>query len=363
MNRRNIIILVIFNLIILAELIFSLYQASKDPENVTLIFVQYFILLIIPTFIFGRIILKKLVKRQVEDSSQLITPESEEQKALYAQLNEKEELFKDSAVLQKPSSIKSIIRKRALLGKLGLLFIIMMAVSFLDGCVNRLLHPMNLVNILPGQSINVNAPLEKKVSDVKDLSYTSTSDMVKLQFDSIYSGFWVGGTEWRGVLTVDSNIKPGEYKLTINIKGSDSKKPFVFIVRVHENMTDLNKSSMSLITRATGISPWIVFGSSILLIVMVIIIMLKLSNKIEFILLQNGQAEVFFVRKNEFVTEIAFGLGKKNNIKPGDVLNIYTEKGTPVGKVIVQKSTEENSIGIVKAEYNVKPGFIVAVQR
>ncbi|MCS7215071.1 MAG: hypothetical protein RMI30_02990 [Thermodesulfovibrio sp.] len=363
MNRRNIILLVIFNLIILAELIFSLYEASKDPENVTLIFVQYFILLIIPTFIIGRIILKKLVRRQVEESSQVITKESEEQKALYAQLNEKEELFKDSQILQKPENIKGIIRKRAFLGKLGLLFIIIMAISFLDGCVNRLLHPMNLVNILPGQSINVNAPLEKKVNDVGELSYTSTSDMIRLQFDSIYSGFWVGGTEWRGVLKVDPNIKPGEYKLTINIKENESKKPFVFIVRVHENITSLNRSSMSFITRATGISPWIVFGTSILLIVMVVLLMLKLSNKIEFIMLQNGQAEVFFVRRSDFLTEIAFGLGKKNNIKPGDVLNIYTEKGIPVGKVIVQNSTDENSIGIVKAEYNVKPGFIVAVKK
>lgn len=363
MNVRNIILLLIFNLIILAELIFSLYEASKDPENVTLIFVQYFVLLIIPTFIIGRIILKKIVKRQVKDSSQIITPESEEQKTLYAQLNEKEELFKDSAVLQQPVSIKSIIRKRAFVGKLGLLFIIMMAISFLDGCVNRLLHPLNLVNLLPGQSINVNAPLEKKVSDVKDLSYTSTSDMIKLKFDSIYSGFWVGGTEWRGTLTVDPNIKPGEYKLTISIREIETKRPFVFIVRVHENMASIHKSSMSFIKRTAGISPWIVFGCSIFLIGVVIILMLKLSNKIEFIMLQNGQAEVFFIRKSEYVTEIAFGLGKKNNIKPGDVLNIYTDKGIPIGKVIVKNSTEENSIGIVKAEYNVKPGFIVSVPK
>lgn len=363
MNRRNIILLVIFNLIILAELIFSLYEASKDPENVTFIFVQYFVLLMLPTFIFGRIILKKLVKKQDYDSSQTINQELEKQKLLYSQLKEKEELFKDYEVLQKPASIKGLIRKKAFLGRLGLLFIIIMAISFLDGCVNRLLHPMNLINILPGQSIPVNAPLDEKINDVKDLSYTSTSDMIKLQFESIYSGFWIGGTEWRGILTVAHNIKPGEYKLTINIKENESKKPFVFIVRVHENMISLKKSSMSLIKRTAGVSPWIVFASSIFLIAIVVILMLKLSNKIESIMLQNGQAEVFFIRRGEYVTEIVFGLGKKNNIKPGDVLNIYTENGVPVGNVIVQNSTDENSIGIVKAEHNIKPGFIVAVKK
>lgn len=363
MNIKNIILLVIFNLIILAELIFSLYKASKDPENVTLIFIQYFLLLIIPTFIIGRIILKKLVRKQVVEPSQVITQELEGQKALYSQLNEKEESFKDSKVLQKPTNIKGIIRKRALVGKLGVLFIILMAISFLDGCVNRLLHPMNLINILPGQSINVNAPLEKKVSDIKDLSYTSTSDMIKLQFDSIYSGFWLGGTEWRGVLTVNSNIKPGEYKLTINIKGVETKRPFVFIVRVYENMTSLNKSSLSLIKKATGISPWVVFVSSVLLIGLTVIYMLKLSNNIESILIQSGQAEVFFVKREEVITEIIFGLGKKNNVKIGDILNIYNEQGLYIGKVIVQQTTDENSIGIVKSEHNVKPGFVVTLNR
>lgn len=362
-NIRNIIILVIFNLIILAELVFSLYKASKDPENVTLIFLQYFILLIIPTFIIGRIILKKFFARKIQETQQISSPESEEQKSLYLQLKEREESLTQTEKLQKPPLIKGILKKRALLGKLGAVLIIIMFISFLDGCANRLLQPMNILNLLPGQSIKVNAPLEKKVSDVKDLSYTSTSDMIKLQFDSIYSGFWFGGTEWRGVLTVDPNIKPGEYKLTINIIGIESKRSFVFVVRIHENMTSLQRSSMSLITRAIGISPWVVFVSSVLLIGLTVIYILKLSNKVEYILLQNGQAEVFLVRKGEYITEIAFGLGEKNNVKIGDILNIYNDQGIPIGKVFVKQTTNENSIGIVKSDHNVKPGFVVTLQR
>ncbi|MCS7164335.1 MAG: hypothetical protein NZ845_04995 [Thermodesulfovibrio sp.] len=363
MNIRNIIILVIFNLIILAELVFSLYQASKDPENVTLIFIQYFVLLIVPTFIVGRIVIKKLIKRKTEDFSQIITEDFSKQKELYSILQENEKNIKDLEVLNKPSTVKSILKKRAIFGKLGVLFLLLMAFSFLDGCVNRLLHPMNLINTLPGQTIKVNAPLEKKVSDVSELSYTTTSELIKIQFESIYSGFWIGGTEWRGLLSVDPKISPGEYKVTINIKGTENKRPFMFVIRVHESIESLNRSSMSLITRAIGVSPWLVFVSSIILIALTILIILKLSNRMEEILLQNGQAEVFFVRRGEYLTEIVFGLGKRDNVKVGDILNLYNENGVPVGKVIVQQTTNENSLGIVKAEHFVKPGYIVSLRK
>lgn len=363
MNTKNIIILVIFNFIILAELVFSLYKASQDPENVTLIFFQYFIFLIIPTFILGRIILKKFFARKVQDIQQTLSPESEQQKSLYLKLKTTEkELLKYGEKLRKPQIINGILKKRAFLGKLAAGLIIVMFLSFLDGCANRLMHPMNVLNLLPGQSIKINAPLEKKVIDINELSYITNSDSIYLKFDSIYSGFWLGGTEWRGILTVDPNIKPGEYKVIINVKGIENKRPFVFIVRIHQNKTELQRSSLSLITKTTGISPWIFFISSVILIGITVVWILKLSNNIEAILLKNGQAEVFFVKKGEYITEIVFGLGKKNNVKVGDVLNIYNEQGFQIGKVIVQQTLNENSLGIVRSDHHVKPGFVVTLE-
>lgn len=365
--QRNIIFLIILNLIILAELVFALYKASQNPENVFVVFLQYFILLIVPTFVIGTIILRRLAKKEAQQRAQVFskitTPELEQQRLLYSQLTEKEKSLTETQILQKPMAIKEILKKRAFVGKLLTACILVIFASFLDGCINRLLHPANLVYLLPGQSVKVKAPLEKRISSIHELSYTSTSDKIKLRFDSLYFGFWLGGPEWRGVLTVSPDIKPGGYKVIINIKGFEAKRPFAFIVRVFEDMKSLQRASMSLTTRAIGTSPWIVFGVSVFLFASGIFYILRLSNKIESIMLKNGQAEVFLVRKGEFVTRITFGLGNKNNIKPGDILDIYTDKGHSVGKVIVQQTTDKNSMGIVKSEYDVKPGFIVSVRK
>lgn len=359
MSKRNFIILIVFNLILLAELVFSLYQASKNPESVTLVFLTYFLILVIPTFIIGRIIVKKLLTHPLPSTMETLDTQLEEQKALYAKLIENEKPF--SEYLKKPEIVNNILKKRELIGKLSIIFIILLMFSFLDGCVNKLLHPPNLLDLMPGQSVDVNAPLEKR-TEIHELTYNTTSEDIQLKFDSVYSGFWLGGTEWKGVLTVSPNIKPGQYQVTVNTK-EGQKFPFVFFVRIHENKESIQKVSMSLIKKISGLSSWSVFILSAFLIAITALYILKLSNKIEKVMIQNGQAEVFFVKKGQFVIEVIFGLGNKNNIKPGDVLNIYTDKGQPVGNVIVQRSTDKDSIGIVKAEYNVKPGFIVAVKK
>lgn len=361
-SQRNILILIIFNLIILLELCFCLAQASKDPENVVIVFLKYFLFLIIPTFIIGRFVVKRLITQGEPISQEVkISPFKEEQRIWYSQLTEKEESLTEP--LQIPITIKKIAKKKIFLERLTILFFVTFIVSFFDGCVNKLLHPPNLLNLLPGQSVKVNAPLEKKISGVHELTYISTSEDIKLEFQEIYSGFWLGGTEWRGILSVTPNIKPGQYQVIIQIKEFESKRPFVFIVRIHESIEHLKKSSMSLIKKTIGVSPWIVFITSGFFIVLTVLSILKFSNKIEAIMKAEGQAEVFYIRKGEFITEIGFGLGSKNNLKPGDVLNLYTDKGQPVGAVLVQHTAEEYSIGIVKTESNVKPGFIVALKK
>lgn len=362
-NRRNIIILIVFNSIILFELCFSLAQASKNPENVVLVFLKYLFFLIIPTFIIGRFVIKKFLIQEERAVSNITTYSNlkEEEKALYSQLTEKEETYTEP--LQIPKSVKEISKKKKFLEKLSILFIFMLIISFFDGCVNKLLHPPNILNLLPGQSVLVNAPLEKKVDGVHELTYTATSENIKLEFKEIYSGFWLGGTEWRGVLTVNPHTKPGEYQVIIQIKDFESKRPFIFFVKVYQNIEELRKSSMSLIKKTLGISPWIFFIISFLLFLITIFSILMFSNKIEAVMSANGQAEVFFIKKRDLVTEIGFGLGTKNNLKSGDVLSLYTDKGYPVGNVIVLHTMEEYSIGIVKSEHNVKPGFIVASKK
>lgn len=361
-NRRNILILVVFNLIILVELCFSLIQASKDPENVFLVFLKYFLFLIIPTFIVGRFIIKRFFLKfdsQVQPKKETPSLYSDEE-TLWANIHKVDET--PSRPLKLPLEVGKVLRQKRILERTVILFLILLIVSFFDGCINKLLHPPNLLLLLPGQSVKVNAPLEKKVTSVNELSYVSNSSEITLEFKEIYSGFWLGGTEWRGVLSVSPNAKPGQYLVTIKIKDFESKRPFIFVVRVYENLESLKRSSMSFIKRTIGVSPWLVFIASILLIAISVFGILRCSNRIEKIMSDQGQAEIFLVRRGVHVSLVWFSLGKKHHLKPGDVLNLYTGERQPVGVVVVHQVGEENSVGITKNEHQVKPGYIVSLR-
>ncbi len=66
MNIRQKIGVVILDVLVLIELGISIYRANKTPDLFTPIFVKTFFVLVIPTLILARIVIKRL--RTVESS-------------------------------------------------------------------------------------------------------------------------------------------------------------------------------------------------------------------------------------------------------------------------------------------------------
>ena len=60
MNRRQIIAVVILDLVVLAEVFLAVYLAYQDQENFTLVFVVVFFATMIPTLIAGRFAIRRL---------------------------------------------------------------------------------------------------------------------------------------------------------------------------------------------------------------------------------------------------------------------------------------------------------------
>ena len=60
MNLRQKVAVAVLDLVILAELCFSLYAANQDPENLTLVFLKVFFSLVIPTLIIARVVIKRM---------------------------------------------------------------------------------------------------------------------------------------------------------------------------------------------------------------------------------------------------------------------------------------------------------------
>lgn len=66
MNLRQKVAVGILDVVIIAEVCFSIYMGSRDPENLTPIFLKTFFILAIPTLIIARIIIKRMRTPEIE---------------------------------------------------------------------------------------------------------------------------------------------------------------------------------------------------------------------------------------------------------------------------------------------------------
>ena len=358
MNKRQKIALLIVNLVLIIELILSVSIASRDPENLTPVFLQFFIFLIIPTFIIGRFIVKRLRTKEIEGISV--------EETLKPHTPFPDKTFPHDIPVRKPESteLKQVKKKVRHIGKIVALFIIILMLSILDSCFARFRQPINLVKILPGMSAQVNGPLEEKVKGIKDLTYVSDTDLVTLSITSVYSGFWFGGNEWSGLLTVSPDIEPGEYRMTVMPKIQVSKKPPVpHHIWVYQDEISLQKSSTSVIKKNTGVSPWLVMAIFFSLSVLGLLTIYIFSTKVEKLREKSGEAEVYWMAAGLAGTAIAFGLGTKQGVKLDDRLSLYNEEGKPVGTVVVQKISETDSIGVIGPDCEIRIGYIVSINK
>lgn len=360
MSTRRIIAIVILNIILLAELCYSLYKASKDPENMTLIFLKIFFFMVIPTFIIGRFVIRRLLSKELKESGETAIPEPVAQQHVYS-----EALSYEKAQVKEPIRAVDFVqasKRRKLVGIAAAVFLILFMTAVLESCVARIRQPMNALHVLPGASVKINGPLEKKFK-VQDLTYVSSSNLIQLSINEIYSGFWFGGTEWSGTLMISPLIEPGEYRLTVFPKEYKSQKPPLFFqIFVHQDQLSLRKSSTSIVRRYIGIAPWWVISFFFFLTGVAFLIVFNLSNKVEQLMAKEGEAEVYWMRTGIMGHEIAFGLGTKNGVKPGDRFILYNEEGRPVGTVEVQKVSETDSVGIVGPDCTVRPGYIIKLR-
>jgi len=364
MNKHQKIALLILNVLLFLELCLALYFGSKDPENLTTIFLKYFLFLIIPTFIIGWIVIKRVLRtKETQHTGVVETPNPEIQPLPHIE----EQYYYEAPATQplaRVAEIENESRKRGLIGKVAAFSIIILSLSLLDSCVARFRQPVNVLNLLPGVSTKINGPLNERVKGVNELTYMRSSDLIQLSITRIYSGFWFGGTEWSGLLTVSPDTRPGEHRFMVFPQERKSEKlPVTFIVNVHPDTYSIRQSSKSFIKRNFGISPWWAIAGFFCMAVLTTLTVFLRSKKIEKLRAKDGQAEVYLVREGVTGTGIAFGLGARQGVRIGDRFSIFDESGKPAGIVVVQNASETDSVGIVGPDCAVRPGYIVSIKK
>jgi hypothetical protein len=250
---------------------------------------------------------------------------------------------------------------RNLASKIAAAFCVIALLCLLDGLLVHFREPANLVKMLPGASAEINGELTDEAHEVQDLTFVSSSDELRVNFEAIHKGYFLGGDMWRGRLVVAPDIAPGEYRLAVLPKKTTSpRKAPDFRIVVFPDALSLQKTSTSYIRRWFGISAFQVAGGCLPGILLAFGAVYLLSSQREALLAATGQAEVYRVTRGEGGWEIRFALGTAHGMSPGAGIAIYDEAGRQVGTGTVEASNQGVSVAQVMSEQAIKVGYMVS---
>jgi hypothetical protein len=260
--------------------------------------------------------------------------------------------------------IKTLQGLRTLISRLAALVAAVALLGVLDGLVAGWRTPVNLVNLLPGESTAIDGPAPEAAQKPQDLAWkddTRQPGAFQVDIDDIHRGYFLGTPRWRGRLKVSPDLPPGKYALAVYFREDAAKGGMVFRVVVHPDAASLNRSDYSQVRRGLGISPFWVAGACGPLLLMAFGAVFFLSSRLEKEMAALGLGEIFRVVRREGVMEVAFGLGRDHGVTPGSRLSVLNDARQPVGQVRVEEASATDAVGITSADQDIRPGFWVTL--
>jgi hypothetical protein len=252
-------------------------------------------------------------------------------------------------------------RWRNLASKIAAAFCVIAFLAMVDGLLVHFREPANFVKVLPGAVIAINGELTDEANELQDLTFTSDSDQLKVNFEAIHKGYFLGGDMWRGRLIVGPDIPPGEYNLSVLPKKSaSSRKAPAFRILVFPDALSLQHSSTSVVRRWFGFSAFVVAAGCLPGILAAFGAVYWLAGRREALLAAIGQAEVYQVTRSDGGCEIRFGLGTAHGISPGAQVAIYDAAGQQVGTATVEACNQKVSVAQATSDQPIKAGYLVS---
>ena len=257
-------------------------------------------------------------------------------------------------------NLEQTFRWRDLFGWAAAGFCLLAFLALLDGLVGQFREPANLIKLLPGLTAEIDGPLREEVLGIPELTYLSDSKDLKLTFATVHKGYFLGGLLWQGQISASPRILPGEYHLTVAPRRSTSKEASLgFRIMVFPDRLSLQQSSKSIIRCYSGFSPWATAAACLPGILLGFGAVFYLTLKLDRLLAQKGQAEIYRVIKRDGSLEVHFGLGTEHGVEPGLELQVYNPRGKSVGLARVEKATPKDAIAGVITDREIRPGFMV----
>jgi len=258
-------------------------------------------------------------------------------------------------------TLDRISRWRSWAGIAGAVCCLISLLAVIDALAARFKQPLNVYQVLPGTVLDIQGPLREAVDSTQKLTFQCDSQDIRLVFEGVQTGYWMGGYLWRGRLVIGPETRPGLYSLKVLGPGKAASPPYPpFQIRVFGDPGTYRRNLSSLIQRYSGFAPWGVAALAFIPVLCFFALVFCLSQKIEGLLAQEGKAEIYRVRQTDRGIEISFGLGRDQGLEEGTRLNLFDEKGQSLGTVEVRSVTAGEAMALATEEQGVRPGFWLA---
>ncbi|HAA05308.1 MAG TPA: hypothetical protein DCZ69_05280 [Syntrophobacteraceae bacterium] len=248
---------------------------------------------------------------------------------------------------------------RDVLGKLGTLWCILLAVSLLDAVTAKFRESPLVSHVMPGEVIQLTNPVGEPNAKMDDLVIVGNTPTIAISVDAIRPSFWFGGAMWHARVEVSSTAAAGDYPIRIYPRGVPEAKVPAHHVIVHADQQSYYGSSTSFIRRFLRYSPWQLAAIWALCVVATLSGLYLLSRFVDRLMALEGRASIYLVRSVDDGQEILFGLGSKHGVETGRRVDVLDGSGHWVGFGEVRKVDETDALAWVQTDVVVIPGFTV----
>lgn len=239
----------------------------------------------------------------------------------------------------------NLARWQKLSGFLAMVLLTAAFLAFVDAMVGGLKGNSGIIQLIPDSRFLISGPMPPKTEAIADFVFEGQAedDSVRVVPEAIFSGYWFGGSMWRGAIMVSPDARPGSYTLIVKDRHGEKQNPaLVFSVRIWPDLATQNANSPSFITRNTGQNP-----SVCSLVFLIAGILAGCGN---FLLgwlwakhlAERHCGEIYILRRKDAGDELTCEVQHHIPATPGMECTLYRRTGEPVGNAVITECDDKN---------------------
>ncbi len=255
-----------------------------------------------------------------------------------------------------------IARWQKLSGILAMILLTAALAAFVDAMVGGLKGNSGTIELMPDSRFLISGPMPPRTEAIADfvIEGQSVDDTLRLIPETIFSGYWFGGSMWRGVIAVGPDAHEGNHTIIVKDRFGEKQNPaLVFAVRIWPDLATKNAHSPSFLTRKTGINPYLFAGGFLLSGIATGCLNFFLGWLWTRHLSSRHCGEIYILRHIDQGTEVTCELQKDCAVTPGMSCALYRRFGAALGSAVVTDCEKDKVSLLVKKPNLVKIGDVV----